>query len=75
MTKYCDCIGTEIKVGDSVVYAGTDGMNLSTGTISYIGHRGDNYYYFTVNPDDSGYSMTLFKGEICYINTLDELGE
>ena len=72
MTKYYDCIGKEVCVGDSVVYS-DDELELHIGEIVEIDDvHITPTFVICYNKD---YYVRRFKSEICYITTLNELGE
>tara|TARA_R110000850_G_scaffold263357_1_gene392182 strand:- start:258 stop:491 length:234 start_codon:yes stop_codon:yes gene_type:complete len=77
MTKYYDCIGAEVCVGDSVVFAEDDSKDLLLGVIKGYDEKGH-----INNPSEGmfevqygGLTYRCFSSEICYITTLNELGE
>jgi len=76
MTKYYDYIGTEVKIGDSVVFAEDDSMELLVGEIKSYDEKGhiNNPEVGIFEVEHEGLIFRRFKEEIYYITTLDELG-
>lgn len=75
MEKYYDCIGTEVKVGDSIVFAVyvDDLLELRIGEVTEIDISSITPVFLISS--NKKWTTRRFKEEICYITTLDELGE